>query len=150
MNAGRAAKPVLLGLPVDPNSLHSCCLQLLSLPSKCNASESGRQEPRSHTCTQIWESGKWRCYFINEIEVRPDRKWDGAEWSRDRTCYRMSDQVLEQEQWLRGSKNELEFVTFISVFDSNPEIWLFMSELLKSEAEKVGELFTQIASVAHK
>lgn len=38
-------------------------------------------------------------------------------------------------------QNELEFVTFISVFDSNPEIWLFMSELLKSEAEKVGELF---------
>lgn len=38
-------------------------------------------------------------------------------------------------------QNELEFVTFISVFDSNAEIWLFMSELLKSEAEKVGEFF---------
>ena len=30
---------------------------------------------------------------------------------------------------------------FISVFDSNPEIWLFTSELLKSEAEKVEEFF---------
>ena len=38
-------------------------------------------------------------------------------------------------------QNELEFVTFISVFDSNAEIWLFMSDLLKSEAEKVGEFF---------
>ena len=29
----------------------------------------------------------------------------------------------------------------ISVFDSNPEIWLFTSELLKSEAEKIEEFF---------
>ena len=79
--------------------------------------------------------------LANMIEVRPDRKWDGAELASDRTCYRMSDQVLEQEQWLRGSQINWNLSLFISVFDSKPEIWLFTSELLKSEAEKVGEFF---------